>query len=166
MPARLRAVADAKTSAGLLPFRSADGGEIEVLLGHMGGPFWARKDEAAWSIFKGEYVAGDEDPEAVARREFEEETGQPAPGGSWLDLGEVKQSGGKRVRAWAVLAPELDPSAFVSNTFTTEWPPRSGRQQEFPEIDRAEWMPLEVAEQRLVKAQRGFLAPLREASGA
>lgn len=155
---------DAKTSAGLLPFRAADDGAVEVLLGHMGGPFWAKKDEAAWSIFKGEYVVGDEEPEAVARREFEEETGQPAPTGELLDLGEVKQSGGKRVRAWAVLAPELDPSGFVSNTFTVEWPPRSGRQQEFPEIDRAEWMTLEVAEERLVKAQRGFLAVLRDAA--
>lgn len=157
-------MADAKTSAGLLPFRAADDGTIEVLLGHMGGPFWAKKDDAAWSIFKGEYVVGEEAPEAVARREFEEETGQPAPSGDLVDLGEVKQSGGKRVRAWAVLAPQLDPAEFVSNTFTIEWPPRSGREQEFPEIDRAEWMALGVAESRLVKAQRAFLAVLREAA--
>lgn len=156
-------MATAKTSAGLVPFRVAADGTVEVLLGHMGGPFWARKDEAAWSIFKGEYVEGDETPEAVARREFEEETGQPVPEGEWLDLGEVKQSGGKRVRAWAVHAPALDPAGFVSNTFTLEWPPRSGRQQEFPEIDRAEWMPLDVAELRLVKGQRAFVALLRDA---
>lgn len=152
-----------KTSAGLLPYRALGGGTLEVLIGHMGGPFWARKDEAAWSVIKGEYDPETEDAQAAAVREFAEETGQPAPTGELLDLGEVKQSGGKRVRAWAVEAPDLDPAGFVSNTFTVEWPPRSGRQQEFPEIDRAEWMPLEVAETRLVKAQRDFAARLRAA---
>lgn len=156
-------MATSRTSAGLLPFRTADGGELEVLLGHMGGPFWARKDEAAWSLFKGEYDPAEEAPEAVARREFEEETSQPAPGGDWLDLGEVKQSGGKRVRAWAVEAPSLDPAVFVSNTFTVEWPPRSGRQQDFPEIDRAAWFGLEEAETKLVKGQRPLLALLVQA---
>lgn len=156
-------MATVRTSAGLLPFRVGEGGGLEVLIGHMGGPFWARKDEAAWTIFKGEYEPGGEEPEAVARREFEEETGQPAPGGDWIDLGEVKQSGGKRVRAWAVEAPGLDPSGFESNTFTVEWPPRSGREQEFPEIDRAEWVTLEVAAEKLVKAQREFARLLQAA---
>lgn len=159
-------VATSRTSAGLLPFRTTASGELEVLIGHMGGPFWAKKDDAAWSIFKGEYEPEAEEPEAVARREFEEETGQPAPEGHWLDLGEVKQSGGKRVRAWAVESPGLDPSGFVSNTFTVEWPPRSGRQQEFPEIDRAEWVTIEVAAVKLVKAQRGFAELLQQARDA
>lgn len=156
-------MATSRTSAGLLPFRATDDGKLEVLIGHMGGPFWTRKDEAAWTIFKGEYEPEAEEPEAVARREFKEETGHPAPEGDWLDLGEVQQSSGKRVRAWAVEAPDLDPTTFESNTFTTEWPPRSGKHQEFPEIDRAEWVSLDDAAVKLVKAQRGFAELLQAA---
>lgn len=149
-----------RTSAGLLPFRRADDGGLEVLIGHMGGPFWAKKDAHAWSIFKGEYDAGAEDALVAAGREFEEETGQPAPDGELIPLGEVRQSGGKRVIAWAVEAPELDPAGFVSNTFSLEWPPRSGKQQEFPEVDRAEWVAIGVAREKLVKGQLPLLAEL------
>lgn len=153
-------MATSRTSAGLLPFRVAAGGELEVLIAHMGGPFWAKKDAHAWSIFKGEYDAESEDALDAARREFEEETGRPAPDGELVALGEVKQSGGKRVVAWAVDAPGLDPEGFESNTFSIEWPPRSGRQQEFPEIDRAEWVTVPVAREKLVKGQLGLLDAL------
>jgi len=146
-------------SAGLLLYRVRDG-EPEVLLGHMGGPFWARKDERAWSIPKGEY-GDDEDALAAARREFAEETGSPPPEGEVLALGEVRQSGGKRVVAWA-LAGDLDPATVRSNTFVMEWPPRSGRQQEFPEIDRAEWFGLGTARSKVVKGQVPLLDALEQ----
>lgn len=154
-----------KLSAGLLPFRVAADGGLEVLIAHMGGPFWARKVEHAWSIVKGEYELG-ENPFAAAQREFAEETGQPAPDGEYVGLGDVQQSGGKRVTAWAVEAPGLDPATFVSNTFTIEWPPRSGKQQAFPEIDRAAWFPVDVAATKLVKRQVPLLAALQEALSA
>jgi predicted NUDIX family NTP pyrophosphohydrolase len=134
----------------VLLYRRSDNG-VEVLIGHMGGPFWARKDEAAWSIPKGEYGAG-EDPFAVALREFEEELGTPVPAGEFLPLGEVRQSGGKRLTAWAAEG-DLDAAAAVSNTFSLEWPPRSGRVQEFPEIDRAAWLTVEEARGKLVAGQ-------------
>lgn len=153
-------MATPRTSAGLLPFRREADGGLEVLIAHMGGPFWAKKDAHAWSIFKGEYDADVEDALDAAKREFEEETGQPAPAGELVPLGEVKQSGGKRVIAWAVEAPELDPAVFVSNTFSIEWPPRSGKQQEFPEVDRAEWVSIEVAREKLVKGQLALLDQL------
>jgi predicted NUDIX family NTP pyrophosphohydrolase len=140
----------ARTSAGLLPYRRRDG-RLEVLIAHMGGPMWARRDEAAWTIVKGEHDA-DEEALAAARREFEEETGVPAPGGPVLELGEVRQSGGKRVTAWAVEA-DLDAGSLHSNTFELEWPPRSGRIGEFPEVDRFEWCAPGVARRRLVRAQ-------------
>jgi predicted NUDIX family NTP pyrophosphohydrolase len=140
----------ASDSAGLLPFRRRDG-QLEVLIAHMGGPFWSRRDEGAWTIVKGE-LDGDEDALAAARREFAEETGTSAPDGPALELGEVRQSGGKRVRAWAIEA-DLDPTALQSNTFSLEWPPRSGQMREFPEVDRFEWCPPAVASRRLVKAQ-------------
>jgi predicted NUDIX family NTP pyrophosphohydrolase len=140
----------ASDSAGLLPFRRRDG-QLEVLIAHMGGPFWSRRDEGAWTIVKGE-LDGDEDALAAARREFAEETGTTAPDGPALELGEVRQSGGKRVRAWAIEA-DLDPTALQSNTFSLEWPPRSGQMREFPEVDRFEWCPPAVASRRLVKAQ-------------
>ncbi|WP_439383139.1 NUDIX domain-containing protein [Amycolatopsis lexingtonensis] len=143
-----------KRSAGLLLHRGR-GEALEVLLGHMGGPFWAKKDAAAWSLPKGE-LEPDEEPEAAARREFAEELGLPAPSGEYVPLGEVKQSGGKVVTAWAV-AGDLDPAAVVPGTFTMEWPPRSGRQQEFPEVDRVEWFPLAEAREKLVKGQLPFL---------
>ncbi|MBE1501446.1 putative NUDIX family NTP pyrophosphohydrolase [Amycolatopsis lexingtonensis] len=143
-----------KRSAGLLLHRGR-GEALEVLLGHMGGPFWAKKDAAAWSLPKGE-LEPDEEPEAAARREFAEELGLPAPSGEYVPLGEVKQSGGKVVTAWAV-AGDLDPAAVVPGTFTMEWPPRSGRQQEFPEVDRVAWFSLAEAREKLVKGQLPFL---------
>ena len=149
----------AKLSAGLLLYRPADDG-VEVLLVHAGGPFWANRDEGAWSIPKGEYGVG-EDPYRVARREFEEETGSPPPEGEARELGEIRQSGGKRVRAWA-LEGDLDPALVTSNTFEMEWPPRSGRTASFPEVDRAEWCSVAVARTRLVKAQVTFIDRLVE----
>ena len=143
-----------RRSAGILLYRVREG-RLEVLLGHMGGPFWARKDDAAWSIFKGECLPGEE-PLATARREFQEETGSPPPDGPVLPLGEVRQSSGKRVTAWA-LEGAFDPADLRCNTFTVEWPPRSGRQQEFPEIDRAEWFDLDAARRKLVRAQAAFV---------
>ncbi|MCR6490389.1 NUDIX domain-containing protein [Amycolatopsis sp. OK19-0408] len=150
-----------KRSAGLLLHRGR-GEAVEVLLGHMGGPFWAKKDAAAWSLPKGE-LDPDEAPEAAARREFEEELGLPAPPGEYVPLGEVKQSG-KTVTAWAVEA-DLDPVSVVPGTFTMEWPPRSGRQQEFPELDRVEWFSLDVAREKLVKGQLPFLDRLLQLVG-
>jgi predicted NUDIX family NTP pyrophosphohydrolase len=126
----------------------------------MGGPFWARKDERAWSIPKGEHPEA-EDALAAARREFAEETGTRPPDGPTLDLGEVRQSGGKRVTAWAVEG-DLDPAAVKSNTFLLEWPPRSGRRQEFPEIDRAGWFDLDTARRKIVKGQVALVDRLEE----
>jgi predicted NUDIX family NTP pyrophosphohydrolase len=142
----------AKTShsAGLLPYRTRDG-RLEVFIAHMGGPFWARRDEGGWSIVKGEYAPG-EDALAAARREFQEETGSPAPPGEVLELGEVRQASGKRVTAWAIEA-DLDPASVRSNTFTIEWPRGSGRSQEFPEIDRAGWFDVSFARTKLIKGQ-------------
>lgn len=149
-------------SAGLLLYRVRDGG-AQVLLAHMGGPLWARKDERAWTIPKGEYAA-DEDPLAAARREFAEELGSPPPEGPCVDLGEVRQSGGKVVTAWAVEG-DFDPEEAVSNTFELEWPPRSGRTQSFPEIDRVAWFDLDTARSKLVAAQAAFLDRLAESRG-
>jgi predicted NUDIX family NTP pyrophosphohydrolase len=149
----------AKRSAGILLYRVADG-EREVLLVHPGGPFWARKDAGSWSIPKGEYGDG-EDPLACALREFEEETGEALPPGELVELGSVKQKGGKVVTAWAAEG-NLDAAAVRSNTFTMEWPPRSGRTAEFPEIDRAEWFGIETAREKLVPAQAEFLDRLGE----
>ncbi|MGW7536899.1 NUDIX domain-containing protein [Amycolatopsis sp. NPDC054798] len=150
-----------RRSAGVLVFRRGAGG-VEVLLGHMGGPFWAKKDSAAWSLPKGEIEEGEE-PEVAARREFEEELGVPVPEGEWVALGEVRQSG-KVVTAWAVEG-DVDPAEVVPGTFELEWPPRSGRVQEFPEVDRVEWFGVEVAREKLVKGQRGFLDRLVEVVG-
>jgi predicted NUDIX family NTP pyrophosphohydrolase len=130
------------------------------MLVHPGGPFWQKKDEGAWSIPKGEY-GPNEEPLAAARREFEEEIGQPAPSGEPLDLGEIRQAGGKRVRAWAVEA-DVDVSDITSNTFELEWPPRSGRMQTFPEVDRAAWFDLETAQRKLLKGQLPLLEALVE----
>lgn len=149
-----------KTSAGILLFRQGQS-DIEVLLGHMGGPFWARKDDGAWSIPKGEYEPP-EDAAAAARREFTEELGLPVPPGELIDLGSVTQPHGKIVTVWA-LAGDLDPGAIEPGTFELEWPPRSGRRQQFPEIDRAAWFDLDGATPKLVNGQRPFLDRLRAA---
>ncbi len=149
-------------SAGILLYRIA-GAAPEVLLVHPGGPFWAKKDLGAWSIPKGEYGDG-EDPRACALREFEEELGSPAPREALLELGEVTQRNRKVVAAWA-LEGDLDPEAIQSNTFTLEWPPRSGREQAFPEVDRAAWFTLAEAGERINPAQAAFLDRLAERLG-
>ena len=141
-------------SAGLLLFRRSSAG-LEVLVVHPGGPFWARKDLGAWSLPKGEYD-DDEDPAVCARREFAEELGTAPPDGELLDLGEVRLKSGKVVVAWAVEG-DLDTAEIVSNTFETEWPPRSGRRQEFPEVDRAEWFGPAEARSKLNPAQAEFV---------
>jgi predicted NUDIX family NTP pyrophosphohydrolase len=133
------------------------------MLVHMGGPFWQKKDDGAWSIPKGEYGPGEE-PLAVARREFREEIGRDAPASQPLELGEVTQSGGKRVCAWGIEG-DMDVSVIESNTFELEWPPRSGRMQHFPEVDRAGWFDLETAQRKLVKGQVPLLARLVERLG-
>lgn len=151
----------ARRSAGLLLHRRAPDSSVEVLLAHMGGPFWARKDDAAWSIPKGEH-AEEEDPLAAARREFAEELGQPVPSGPLVDLGELRQPSGKRLRAFALEA-DLDVTEVHSNSFTIEWPPGTGRLREFPEIDRAEWFGLESARRKLVRGQVPLLDSLVQA---
>ncbi|MGY1915828.1 NUDIX domain-containing protein [Blastococcus sp. SYSU DS0973] len=142
-------------SSGVLLYRRT-GGRVEVLLGHLGGPFWARKDDGAWSIPKGEHDA-DEEAEAAARREFAEELGHPVPATHLHPLGEVR--GRKLLAVWAAEG-DLDAGTITSNTFALEWPPRSGRVQEFPEIDRAAWYDLDTARAKLVKAQLPFLERL------
>ncbi|WP_431991621.1 NUDIX domain-containing protein [Streptomyces albogriseolus] len=151
----------AARSAGLLLFRRTGEG-VEVLLGHMGGPFFARRDAGAWTVPKGEYDPAEPAWDA-ARREFREELGLPPPDGEAVPLGEVRQSGGKVVTAWAVEA-DLDPASVVPGTFTMEWPPRSGRTREFPELDRVAWLPLGRARELIVSAQTAFLDRLAEHS--
>ncbi len=148
----------AKKSAGLLIYRHRQSG-TEVFLVHPGGPFWARKDEGAWSIPKGEYAPG-EDPLETARREFQEETGFEA-GGDFIPLTPRKQPGGKVISAWA-LEGDCDASLIKSNTFSMEWPPRSGRQQEFLEVDRAGWFTVHAAKEKILKGQVPFLDELSE----
>jgi predicted NUDIX family NTP pyrophosphohydrolase len=150
-------------SAGILLFRRS-AGAVEVLLVHPGGPFFARRDAGAWSIPKGLYEDGEE-PLACARREFAEELGSPCPDGPALELGEIRQRNGKRVTAWAVEG-DLDADAITSNTFTIEWPPRSGRHQEFPEVDRAGWFGLDAAREKVLAAQAPLLDRLVEALGS
>ena len=145
----------ARTSAGILLYRWNAQGGCEVLLGHMGGPFWARKDDGAWSMPKGEH-GPDEDPFDVARREFEEELGSPVPATDFQPLGQLRQSSAKLLTVWAAEG-DLDATASRSNTFTLEWPPRSGKLQELPEIDRSAWFPLAEARVKLVKGQVPFL---------
>lgn len=144
----------AKLSAGVLLYRTRDG-VAEVLIAHPGGPFWARKDDGAWSIPKGEYSDG-EDPWVAAQREFSEELGLSVPAGPRIDLGALKQSGGKVVTAFAVQS-DLDISEARSNTFELEWPKGSGRLREFPEVDRVGWFPVVSARRKLLKSQQGFL---------
>ncbi|SMF50093.1 NUDIX domain-containing protein [Streptomyces sp. Amel2xC10] len=148
-----------RRSAGLLLFRRA-GTRLEVLLGHMGGPYFARKDAGAWTVPKGEY-APDEPAWEAARREFREELGLDPPDGEAIALGEVRQTNGKIVTVWAIEA-DLDPGAVVPGTFTMEWPPRSGRQREFPELDRVAWFGVEAARAVIVTAQAAFLDRLAE----
>jgi predicted NUDIX family NTP pyrophosphohydrolase len=143
-----------RTSAGILLWRVWEG-RLEVLLGHPGGPYFAGKDADHWTVLKGEVDPG-EDLLAVARREFEEETGHRLPGGPTVELGEIRQKSGKRVLAWAVEG-DLDPETAVSNTFEMEWPPRSGRIREFPEIDRVAWFDLKEARVKIKAAQAPFL---------
>ena len=145
----------ATRSAGVLLYRFADAGAVEVLIGHMGGPFWARKDAGGWSIPKGEAGPGEE-PLDVAKREFAEELGSPVPATEFLDLGELRVNGGKVLTVWAAEG-DLDAAATVSNTFSLEWPPRSGRVQEFPELDRSAWFAVDDARDKLVKGQLPFL---------
>ncbi len=143
-------------SAGILLYRRRRGA-VEVLLVHPGGPFWAKKDDGAWSIPKGVYEPG-EDPLAAARREFAEETGAQLEGEATA-LGSFRQSAAKIVDVWAVEG-EFDPAGLESNTFTMEWPPRSGNMREVPEVDRAEWFTPEAASRKLLKGQRQILEAL------
>ena len=146
-------------SAGLILYRQRDG-KREVLLVHPGGPFWQKRDEGVWSIPKGE-VAENEAGVDVARREFQEEVGVAAPEGELTALGAVTQAAGKLVHAWA-LAGDVDVTRLTSNTFELEWPPRSGRMQQFPEIDRAAWFDLDTARRKLLPAQCAFIDRLEE----
>jgi predicted NUDIX family NTP pyrophosphohydrolase len=148
-------------SAGVLLYRIGDGGAVEVLIGHMGGPFWARKDAGGWSIPKGE-AGPAEELFGVAQREFAEEIGSAVPAEEFLDLGELRMSSGKLLSVWAAQG-DLEADATVSNTFAMEWPPRSGRMQEFPEIDRSAWFAVGDARTKLVKGQVPFLDRLLEA---
>jgi predicted NUDIX family NTP pyrophosphohydrolase len=145
-----------RLSAGLLMYRIRDG-SIQVLLAHPGGPFFAKKDEGAWTIPKGEPDA-DEDLLLTARREFEEETGIK-PTGPFIPLKPIKQKGGKVVHAWAFKG-DCDPTTIKSNTFTMEWPPRTGKRQDFPEIDRAEWLDLTTAKEKIKGGQEGLVDEL------
>ena len=144
-------------SAGLLLFRRAGGG-LELLLAHPGGPFWARKDDGAWSLPKGELLES-EDPLAAACREFEEETGC-VPAGPFIDLGEVRMKSGKRVQAWA-FEGDFDPAQLRCNLFEMEWPPRSGQLKQFPEVDRVEWFDPDTARRKLLPAQAPFVDSLQ-----
>jgi predicted NUDIX family NTP pyrophosphohydrolase len=148
----------AKQSAGLLMYRRSNG-ELEVFLVHPGGPFWAKKDMGAWSICKGEYAEG-ELPLEAAKREFQEETGFAAQG-NFLELGRVQQAGGKVVYAWA-FEGDCDPSKLISNRCEVEWPPRSGRHIEIPEVDRGGWFSMADARQRILKSQSPFLDKLSQ----
>jgi len=146
------------TSAGLVLFRERTAGELEVLLGHMGGPFWARRDEGAWSIPKGELEEG-EPPLAAALREFAEELGHAPPEGPVVELGEIRQKAGKRVIAFA-MEGDFDPQEIAPGTFEMQWPPRSGRMQSFPEVDRVAWFDLVTAAAKIVRGQAELLERL------
>jgi predicted NUDIX family NTP pyrophosphohydrolase len=149
-----------KRSAAILLYRITEQNGLEVLIAHMGGPFWAKKDARAWSIPKGEYE-DNEDPLEAARREFEEEMGSPVPYGDLVHLGDCRQPSGKIITTWAIKG-DFDLSSFRSNTFTMEWPKGSGQMKEFPEVDRAEWMSIERAAHMLVKGQVPIIDSLRD----
>ena len=149
-----------RRSAGLLLYRHRPDGGIEVLLAHPGGPVWAKRDEGAWTVPKGEFHEGEQAWD-VARREFEEETGNPPPDGDPVALGEIRQKGGKFVEAWA-LEGDLDPATAHSNTFPFQWPPRSGRWITIPEIDRVEWFAPDEARRRIKDTQVPFIDRLIE----
>jgi predicted NUDIX family NTP pyrophosphohydrolase len=151
------------TSAGILMYRTGPGGGLEVLLVHPGGPFFRRRDAGVWGIPKGEQAPG-EDALVCARREFAEEVGSPVGDGPLIALGEIRQRNGKIVRAWAV-AGDLDADAIVSNTFRLEWPPRSGREREFPEVDRAGWFGPGAAAEKMIAAQLPLVHRLEAALG-
>jgi predicted NUDIX family NTP pyrophosphohydrolase len=148
----------AKQSAALLLYRLDEENVLEVLVAHMGGPFWAKKDARAWSIPKGEYD-DQEEPFDAAKREFEEEMGSPPPQGDLIDLGKHRQPSGKVIVTYAIRG-DFDVSGFHSNTFTMEWPKNSGQMTEFPEVDKAEWMPLSRAVDMIVKGQVPILDSL------
>jgi len=152
----------AKRSAGILMYRR-QGPAIELLLVHPGGPFWQNKDRGAWSLPKGEYAAG-EDPLAAAKREFTEELGSALPDRAFLDLGAIKQPGGKVITAFAIEG-DFDPAALKSNSFALEWPPGSGRTQTFPEVDRAQWFSPAEACEKILPGQLGFITRLLETLG-
>lgn len=156
-------MAAVRRSAGILLYRRTPDRGVEVLLAHPGGPVFARKDHGHWSIPKGEIEPGEE-PWDVARREFEEETGHPAPDSPSIDVGEIRQKGGKYVVAWA-LEGDLDPATASSNTFQFQWPPRSGRYIEIPEIDRVEWFAPDEARARIKETQIPFIDRLLGALG-
>jgi predicted NUDIX family NTP pyrophosphohydrolase len=151
-----------KLSAGILLYRDR-GGRLEVFLVHPGGPLWKNKDAGSWTLPKGEYGPG-ENPFEAAKREFLEETGFPAPEGDCVPLGEIKQPGGKVVTAWA-LEGDCPAEKIKSNTFSMEWPPKTGRIQQFPEVDRAEWFPLREAKTKILPGQAGFLERLADRLG-
>jgi len=150
-----------KQSAGLLPYRTK-GGTLELLLVHPGGPFYARKDNGSWSIAKGEF-GDDEEPLAAAQREFAEETGISAEG-TFIELTPIKQKSGKKVFAWAI-EMDLDPADVISNTFSLEFPPKTGIIKEYPEIDRTEWFGTELAKQKVISYQVGLIAELASKLG-
>jgi predicted NUDIX family NTP pyrophosphohydrolase len=152
----------AKKTAGILLYRGRDSA-LEVFLIHPGGPFWAKKDAGAWSVPKGEIDPGEE-PLSAAKRELNEETGCSADG-DFIPLAPIKQRDGKLIIVWAVEG-DCDPRTVKSNTFTIEWPPRSGKRAEFPEVDRAQWFTLEAAKEKILKGQIGFLIDLQQALSA
>jgi len=149
-----------KLSAALLVYRPKPDQSLDLLIVHPGGPFWAKKDDGAWSIPKGEYLEGD-DPFDCALREFEEELGSPPPEGDFIDLGEIRQPSGKRIKCWAIEG-DLDVTKITSNEFEMEWPKGTGKIQSFPEVDRAGWFPTSRARVKLLKGHTGFIDRLTE----
>lgn len=149
----------ARLSAGILPYRLRNENNLEVFIVHPGGPLWTSRDQHSWSVAKGEVESG-ENPSQVAEREFAEEVGVPAPEGTRHYLGIIAQSGGKRVMAWAVEAPNFEVAEAKSNKFEIEWPPRSGIRKTFPEIDRAQWFHVSIARQKLLLSQSAFIDQL------